>query len=259
MIVAQRAELEDLDHLVVEAVAALAEEHRAGAVELDGERGRGHQRQQGEEDQAAGDAVEGRLDHHVPVGDRLVEDVEHRNVADVGIGARAEAQLAHVRGEPHVDRQHPQLAHHVEHALFGGQRQRHQDEVDAGAAGELDQVVDRAELGNAGHHLGAAVAAAVVEHAADAQIRVGLVRERAHQRLALAAAADDDHAPHQPPGARPAPHQRGEHQPVGEQRGERRQIPAGRPAAREGVVELDEEGEGERDQEHQGPGERRAG
>ncbi len=40
VIVTERAELEDLDHLVVEAVAALAEHDRSRAVELDGERGR---------------------------------------------------------------------------------------------------------------------------------------------------------------------------------------------------------------------------
>ena len=41
-----RAELEDLDQLVVEAVALLAEEHRAGAVEPDGERDREHHRRE---------------------------------------------------------------------------------------------------------------------------------------------------------------------------------------------------------------------
>ena len=41
-----RAELVDLDQLVVEAVALLLEEHRPLAVELDGDRGQQHHRRQ---------------------------------------------------------------------------------------------------------------------------------------------------------------------------------------------------------------------
>jgi hypothetical protein len=79
-----RAELVDLDQLVVEAVALLLEEHRAAAVELDGDRRQQHDRGREQEQEAADEAVEQHLGDHVPVGDRLVEDVEHRHIADIG-------------------------------------------------------------------------------------------------------------------------------------------------------------------------------
>ena len=146
-----RAELVDLDQLVVEAVALLLEEHRPAAVELDGERDERHHRQRRSSSaSAADDLVEQPLHHDVPVGDRLVEHVEHRHVADVGIGARAEAQLVGVRREADVDRQHPELLEHLQDAALGRDRQREDHEVDARAAGEFDEVVDRAELGDAG-------------------------------------------------------------------------------------------------------------
>ena len=108
-VVVHRAELEDLDHLVVEAVALLPEEDRTGAVEPDGDhRGEQHRRQQ-DERQRREDDVERPLDDDVPVGDRLVEDVEERHRADEGVGARPEAQLVGVRRQADVDRQHPEL------------------------------------------------------------------------------------------------------------------------------------------------------
>ena len=53
-----RAELVDVDQLVVEAVALLLEEHRSLAVELDGERDSRHDRRSEQQDQTAGDPVE---------------------------------------------------------------------------------------------------------------------------------------------------------------------------------------------------------
>ena len=44
---------------------------------------------------------------------------------------RREMQLVHMRGEPDVDRQHPELAQHLQNALLGGDRQREDDEIDA--------------------------------------------------------------------------------------------------------------------------------
>ena len=84
--------------------------------------------------------------HDVPVGDRLVEHVEHRRLADIGIGARPKAQPVGVRGEADVDRQHPELAQHLQDALLGGDRQREDHEIDAGRAREFDEIVDVAEL-----------------------------------------------------------------------------------------------------------------
>ncbi len=141
-----RAELVDLDQLVVEAVALLLEQHRAAAVELDGDRGDQHDRRRRQQQQAADDLVEQPFHHHVPVGDRLVEDVEHRDVADIRIGARPETQLVRMRRQPDVDRQHPELLEHLQDAALGRDRQREDHQVDAGAARELDQLVDGAEL-----------------------------------------------------------------------------------------------------------------
>jgi len=66
LIVEQRAELEDVDALVVEAVALLQEQHRAAAVELDGDRHQRHHRRQQDQHDRADDAVERRLQHLVP-------------------------------------------------------------------------------------------------------------------------------------------------------------------------------------------------
>jgi hypothetical protein len=196
-------------NLVVEAEPALAEEHRSRAVELDGERGCRHDRRDREQDQGSGDAVEQRLHHHVPVGDRLVEYVEDRDIAEIGIGARTEAQAVHMGGKPHIDRQHPQLAHHFQHAFFGCQWHCDQNEVNAREADELDKIVDRPELGYTGHHRRRAVAGGIVEHAEHASVGIGFATERLKERLALASAADHDDPAHQPAVARPAAHQRG--------------------------------------------------
>jgi hypothetical protein len=53
-----RTELVDLDQLVVEAVALLLEQHRAAAVELDGDGDDRHDRERGEKRQRSDDLVE---------------------------------------------------------------------------------------------------------------------------------------------------------------------------------------------------------
>ena len=70
--------------------------------------------------------------------------------ADIGIGARPELQRARMRRQADVDRQHPQLLQQLQHARLGRDRQRHDQHVDAGDAGEFDQFRDGAELGVAG-------------------------------------------------------------------------------------------------------------
>ena len=165
------------------------------AVELDRERHRRHHRQRQEESEAAEHAIDEPLRHHVPVGDRLVDDVEEGHRADEGIGARPEAELVGVRRKPDVDRQHPELAEKLEEAVLGGQRQRHDEEIDMRRAAELDQLGDGAELGIAGDDRRRAFVLAVVEDAADAHVVVRLRLERADQVLRRLAAADDDGAP----------------------------------------------------------------
>ena len=80
-----------------------------------------------------------------------------------------------------VDRQHPQLLQHFENARLRRDRQREQHEVDAGAAGEFDDVVDLAELRVAGAGVERAIVVAVVEHAEHVDVGIGLCVERLDQ------------------------------------------------------------------------------
>ena len=141
------------------------------------------------------------LEDDVPVGDRLVEHVEHRHAADIGIGARPEAQLV---GMCAASRMSIGSTHSLrsicEQALLGGDRQGEDDEVDPRVAGEVDEVVDVAELRVAADDVGRAVVVAVVEDAADAQIGVVSARRARSSRVSPAAPPpDDDGAPVEPP------------------------------------------------------------
>src|SRR6516164_7525025 len=112
------AELVDFDQLVVEAVALLLEENGAAAVELDRNCSQQHDGGGEQENDAADNLVEQPLHDHVPVGNRLVEHIQHGHAADIGIGARAIPQLVGMRGQPDIDRQHPQLFQHLQDAAF---------------------------------------------------------------------------------------------------------------------------------------------
>ena len=249
-----RAELVDLDQVVVEAVALLLEEHRPAAVELDENRDHRHHRRQADEQQAADDPVEQPFHHHVPVGDRAVEHVDHRHAADVGIGARAELQLVGVGGEPDVDRQHPQLLQHLQDAAFRRDRQREDHQVDAGAARELDQVVDAAELALAGAFGAAAVVAAVVEEADDLDAGVLLPAQFLDHLLAHRSAADDDGAAGEAAFARPLAHDLEQHLARDDERAQAGGVEAAEPEAGELVAGLGEERGADGDEEHHRPG-----
>ena len=138
-------------------------------------------------------------------------DVEHRHIADVGIGARAEPQLVGVRGEPDVDRQHPQLLQHLQDAVFRRDRQREDHQVDAGAPCKLDEIVDGAELAFAGAFDAGALVAAVVEQADDLDAGVLLLVQFLDHVAARRAGADDDRAPVEAAFARPLAHQQEHH------------------------------------------------
>ncbi len=157
--------------------------------------------------QRADDLVEQPFHHDVPIGDRPVENIEHRHVADIGIGAGTKPQLVGVRGKADIDRQHPELLQHLQDAAFRRNRQRENDQIDAGVARELDEIVDGAELGYAVAACRAAIVAAVVEYADDVHVGIALRRERRDQRLAAAAGADHDGAAVEPALPRPAAHQ----------------------------------------------------
>ncbi len=83
---------------------------------------------------------------------------------------RPEMQLVHMRREPDVDRQHPQLAQHLQNARLGGDRQREDDQIDACAAAEGDEIVHRPELGKTGDDGRGACVRPIVENAEDLKI-----------------------------------------------------------------------------------------
>ena len=202
----------------------------------------------------ADDVVEQPFHHQVPVGDRRLEHIERRHLAEIGIGAGTEAQLVGVGGQADVDRQHPQLLQHFEDARLRRNRQREQHEVDAGAAGEFDDVVDLAELRAAGAGIQRAVVVAVVEHAEHIDVGIVLGLERLDQLLAVLVGADDDGAAVEPALARPAAHQRAQEQPFGDQRGEADEEECRQPEPRNLAAELGEERCADEQQEHERPG-----
>ncbi len=197
-LVIHRAELQHLDDLVVEAVAALAEDDRPLAFQPDGDRRRDHQRRKQKQRERRDHDVEDPLGDCVPVGDRLVENVEEGKRAFVGIGARTETQLVGMRRQANVDWQHPEFLQKLQHPLFRRERQRHDEHVDPRHAAELNQFGHRAELGIAGDDGRRARIVTVVENAADADVAVALRLERADEFLCRRAAAHDDGATLQP-------------------------------------------------------------
>ncbi|ODN71891.1 hypothetical protein A6302_00823 [Methylobrevis pamukkalensis] len=190
-LVEHRAELHHLDDLVVEAVALLPEDHRTAALGAHGHGRRQHQRRQDDEGERGEDHVEDALGDPVPAGDRLVEHVEEGHAADVGIGARTQAQLAGMGAEADVDRQHPQILEELQDPVLGGERHRHDQKVDGGEPGEDLQFADVAELGIAGHVFRRALVGAVVEDAEDFEFLAAVAFHGPDQRLGRRAAADD--------------------------------------------------------------------
>ena len=74
-------------------------------------------------------------------------------------------------------------------------------------AGELDEVVDGAELGHGIEVRRAAVVAAIVEYADDAHVGIALRRECCDQRIAAVARADHDGAAVEAALPRPVAHE----------------------------------------------------
>ncbi len=214
-----------------------------------------HRRQRAEQHEAADDFVEQPLHHHVPIGDRPVGDVEHRHLADVGIGARAELQLVGMGRQPDVDRQHPQFLQHLQDAALRRNRQREDHQIDARAPSEFHQVIDRAELALAGAFHAGAIVAAVIEQPDDLDAAVLLPPQLLDHMRAGFAAADDHRAAGEAAFLRPFAH--GQETPC------RREIisaasptdvEGAEPYAREHFAGLGEERRADDDEEHQRPG-----
>ena len=159
----------------------------------------------------------------------------------IGIGARAEAQLVGVRGQPDIDRQHPQLLQHFQNSRLGRNRQGEQHEVDAGAPRKFHDVVHLAALGAAGAGVQRAAVIAVVEHAENIEIGILLDIEKLNQLFSALVGADDDGAPVQPALACPVPDQRAQRQPLDDQRRQSDEEKCRKPDSRHRVAELDEE------------------
>src|SRR6185437_3273813 len=253
LIVIERAKLEDVDALVVEPEPLLTEQHRSGTVELDRQRDQRHQRRGQQQGGGTDDVVEQPFHHQVPVGDRRFEHVEGRNLAKVGIGAGAKAQLVGVRGQPDIDRQHPELLQHLENPDFRRNRQGKQHEIDAGAAGELDDVVDLAQFRGAGAGVEGPAVVAIVEHAEDIDVGIGLGSQRFDQLFAASIGADDDGAATEPPLARPTADHRAQQQPLGNQRREAADEKCRKPQPRYLAAELRKERNADEQQEHECP------
>ena len=253
-----RAELEDLDQLVVEAVALLAEQHRALAVELDRQRDQRHHRRQPQQGQRGDGLVEQPLDDDVPVGDRPVDDVDQRHGAGKGVDARAEAELGGLGRKADVDRQHPQLLDELEHARLGADGQGHDQHVDARAPAELHQRLEVAEVGIAGDRAAGPVDAAVVEHAADADVAVGIGVERLEQALAGGPGAVDDGAAREVSLGEALPRQRRDDSAIANEGDGAADVPQCQPDAGEFGRELEEE-HGRQQQPHRrGPAHQQA-
>ncbi len=135
------------------------------------------------------DLVFDRLDDAAPVAERLVEDIEERHVADVGVGPRPVVQFLRIGAEADIDRQYPKPFENLQQPFFGRQRQGDQQQVDAGPAHELDEFGDIAKLGQAADLWRRAHVVAVVEHADNRNIGCVRSRQRGHEfgrRLAAA-------------------------------------------------------------------------
>jgi hypothetical protein len=95
-----------------------------------------------------------------------------------------------VRGEPDVERQHPELLQHLQDAAFRRDRQREDHQIDARTPSELHQVVDGAELALAGDFRTAAGVATVVEQADDLDAGIRLAPQLLDHARARIAAPD---------------------------------------------------------------------
>ncbi len=132
-----------------------------------------HGRQKRERDRAD-DFVEEPFRDIVPIGDRLVEEVDHRDGADARIGAGGESQLRGACRHLDVGRQDRKPARDIRKAFFCRERQRHDDEIDVLRAAHGDEIVEAAKAGIAGDLPRSACVAAIVENAGDAHDRVGV-------------------------------------------------------------------------------------
>ena len=156
--------------------------------------------------------------------------------------------------EPDVDRQHPELAQHLQEALLGrtGTVKMTRSSLVRRANSTRSSTVP--SFGIIGDDVGRTVVGPVVEDAAKLQARVLLLLEELDQALGGRAASDDRGAPIEPSLAREPADGRSHGQPAAAEDDEAEHQPDREKDARKGVRALHEEDAGERDQEDEAPG-----
>jgi len=159
-----------------------------------------------------------------------------------------------VRRETDVDRQHPQLLQKLEEPVLGRDRQRHDKQIDARHAAELDQLGDGTEPRVAGDDRRRAIVMAIVEDAADVDVVARLGLESVDQQLGRPAAADDHCPPFEPPVGRPAAQGGGKPGAEEDEGGKTRNVPGREPIAREGFPDPGQKGRDGDRAEDQRPG-----
>jgi hypothetical protein len=168
-----------------------------------------------------------------------------------------EAQLRGVRGQAHVDGQDPKLLQDLEQAALGRDRERDDEKIDGRSAAEGDQLVDVAEKGIATRAGAEALAAPVVEDAADANVGAGAF-ERCDDALAGLASAEDDGAAHEPALLRPMVNDARHRVSERYSGGEARHVPEQQPATRELGARLEQEDRSDEKAHRRGPGDQQA-
>ena len=156
--------------------------------------------------------------------------------------------------EADVDRQHPELRQHLQDAPLGRDRQGEDDEIELGAAGVLDEILDAAHLRVAGDDVGRAGLVAVVEEADDADAALGLGIERLDHGFGRSAAADDGGAAVEPARARHRRYEKGKREPLENQGPGAEEVKAREPDAGEVAADLGEEHHRQGDEDDERPG-----
>jgi hypothetical protein len=145
------------------------------------------------------------------------------------------------------------LLEHFQDAALGRDRQREDDEIDAGAPGKAHEVVDCAELLPLADLRERALLAAVIEHAEHAHVAVALGGKGADQSIAARIRADDDGASIESALPRPLPHEQEHGAPERQQDDKPGGIEGAQPQARVVISYFAEEGEADDDEEDNRP------
>ncbi len=231
----------------------LPEQDGAFARRLDGNGSRQHQRREHDEREHRHELVEHPFEHEVPVRYGPIGHLENRQVANIGIGLVGKAQLAHMRAEPDIDRQHPELAQHFEQPGFGRKRHRDDHQIDPRPASELDEIGHLAEFLQPGNGPGRALVVTVVKKTYQFDVAGRAFFYRCHEGFGARSTTHDHCAPPQAALGRPVENQCPQRQPVADQQDAPRQGPTAQPDAGYEISGLEDKQSGNDQQENPGP------